>query len=94
MAILPGSIQWVNYGEHPPCIHARLCIEEVWPGTGWFAIATPDLLVYEELLRVPDNQDFVAMYAPGPGGGGPAGIAPGALYGFAPLTAARFAALM
>ena len=91
--ITEGDIVFVDYGEVPPCIHARLVGARVRDDI--FVIITPDHDVYEEQLSHL-NPDYVAFYYGGPGLGAaiPAGIDPGLVYSFGAMSAVDYQRLM
>ena len=72
-----------DYGEAPPCVHARLIVGVVDPGAFLYAIATPDFDVYVEVCDA-SNVGLAAFHLPGPNNGLPVGVPPGTIYGFAP----------
>ena len=55
-----GNVVFLDYGERPRVVHARLVLAEVDSSTFEFTIATPDLDVYTEILdgSNPDLQHF------------------------------------
>jgi hypothetical protein len=58
-AMLPGELCWVDYGEAPVCVHARLLLDHV-QGNDW-VIATPDHDVYVEEMAQ-GNPDFNSFF--------------------------------
>ena len=91
--IAEGDICFVNYGEVPPCIHARLVGAHVHADT--WVIITPDFDIYEEQLSNM-NPDYTAFHHGGPGLGAavPAGLNPAHVYSFAAMSAIDYQRLM
>ena len=91
--ISEGDICFVNYGEVPPCIHARLVGARVHNDV--FVIITPDHDVYEEQLS-DLNPDYTAFHHGGPGLGAaiPAGLNPAHVYSFGAMSAVDYQRLM
>ena len=87
-----GNVVFLDYGERPRVVHARLVLAEVDSSTFEFTIATPDLDVYTEILDG-SNPDLQHFYL-GPGGGLPRGVPANCIYGFAPMTAMEYSRLM
>ena len=82
MALAAGSLAYLDYGEHPRCVHVRLILGHVTGNE--YVVLAPDHDVYSEVL------DWV-----GAGNGAiPAGVPRRAVYGFAPLIAAEVARFM
>ena len=88
-----GNVVFLDYGERPRVVHARLVLAEVDSSTFEFTIATPDLDVYTEILDG-SNPDLQHFYLGGPGGGLPRGVPANCIYGFAPMTAMEYSRLM
>lgn len=88
-----GDVWFIDYGEHPPCLHSRILCCHIQNST--WVIATPDGDVYEEQL---DNANVdVVNVVQGNGGLGsplPAGINPNHVYSFRPMTAAAYQDLL
>ena len=82
-----GELVWLDYGEVPQVVHGRLLLAHLV--NDWYVGVTPDGHVYPELYNVARNGDIVAIHRSPAGGGAPPGVPPGALYGFAPFTAAQ-----
>ena len=91
MALAVGTLCYVDYGEHPACIHTRLVIEHIEADD--YIIGTPDHDVYCETLH-PTNPDYVNFVVGGAGGAVPAGINPAHVYAFQPMTAQEYTALL
>lgn len=91
MAFAPGDVVYVNYGEAPPCIHTRLVLDHVEGDE--YLIMTPDLDQYVEELSA-ENGDFTGFHPALPGGAPPHGANPAHIYGFRPMTAVRYGALL
>ena len=91
--ISEGDICFVNYGEVPPCIHARLVGAHIQ--NDLFVIITPDYDVYEEQLSNL-NPDFTAFHYGGPGLGAavPAGLNRAHVYAFGAMSAIDYQRLM
>ena len=91
--ISEGDICFVNYGEVPPCIHARLVGARVQNDI--FVIITPDHDVYEEQLSNM-NPDYVSFHYGGPGLGAaiPAGVNANHVYTFGAMSAIDYQRLM
>ena len=91
--ISEGDLVFVNYGEVPPCVHARLVGAHVQ--NDLYVIITPDDDVYEEQLSNL-NPDFTEFHYGGPGLGAaiPPGVNRASLYSFRPLTALEYLGLM
>ena len=84
MAFNEGDLVFVDYGEIPPCIHARLVGPPIQGDV--FVIVTPDYDIYEKELH-PRNTDYTAFH-PGLGGLGsplPPGLNPAEVYSFGPI---------
>ena len=84
-----GDVVFLDYGEHPPCVHSRLVLAAVDPANHWYVILTPDFDIYAEQLDG-SNGDLAAYHPAPPGGGLPPGVPPGRIYGFAPMSAAQY----
>ena len=88
-----GGLDFLDYGEVPPCIHCRLIGPHL---TGsLYMIVTRDLDIYEEDMS-PANPDLVS-FTPGLGGLGsqlPPGLNRNHVYSFGPMTAQEYQALM
>ncbi|CAE8609421.1 unnamed protein product [Polarella glacialis] len=82
-AIQPLEIVFLDYGEVPRCVHARLCVEHI-QGSSW-VVATPDLDVFEEDLQAA-NPDLVGFHRAAANGGLPPGVPAANIYGFGPIT--------
>ena len=90
MALQVGNIVFMDYGEVPRTVHARLILAEVDAPSFEYMILTPDLDIYSEVLDG-SNPDLVGFHLPGPGGGMPVGVPARAIYSFSPMTAAEYA---
>ena len=92
MALAPGSVTYMDYGQRRPRVtHTRLALALV-EQDDW-VILTPDYDMYVETLSAgnPDLQNFWV----GPADGTlPAGVPAGSVYGFQPLTAGEIARYM
>ena len=91
MAIPVGSVVYVDYGEQPQLVHTRLVVGFVEGSE--HVVVTPDHDIFVEQLDH-TNTDFVTFYGAVPGGGLPAGVAPGNVYAFAPITPAQLSIFM
>lgn len=80
MALQVGNIVFLDYGERPRTVHARLILAEVIQATHEFMILTPDFDVYTEILDQ-SNPDLSGFYLSGPGGGMLVGVPPRAMLG-------------
>ena len=91
--ISEGDIVFVDYGEVPPVIHARLVGARIRDDV--FAMVTADHDVYDQQLSHL-NPDYTAFYYGGPGLGAaiPAGVNPGHVYTFGAMTALEYQGLM
>lgn len=85
-----GDICYLDYGEVPQVVHARLVLAEVDRQNSDFVILTPDHDVYTERLDGGDP-DLVGFYRSAANGAPPVGVAIGLVYGFAPMAAADLA---
>lgn len=96
MAALPlqvGDTCYLDYGEAPQVIHCRLILDVVDRSTHDFIVLTPDYDIYTEQLDG-SNVDLTDFHRSDARGGPPSGIPVGAVYSFAPLTAAALANFM
>ena len=76
MAVAPiqiGDICYLDYGEVPHVVHARLVLAEVDRLNSDFVILTPDHDVYTERLDGA-NPDLVGFYRSAANGAPPAGV--------------------
>jgi len=74
-----GDICYLDYGEVPQVVHARLVLAEVDRQNSDFVILTPDHDVYTERLDG-GNPDLVGFYRSAANGAPPAGVAIGLVY--------------
>lgn len=88
-----GDVVYLDYGEVPRTVHARLVLSEVDRNSHEFTILTPDYDLYTEQLHQ-SNGDLVGYYESGPGGALPVGVPPRAVYSFAPMSAQQLARYM
>ena len=96
MAVPPiqiGDICYLDYGEVPQVVHARLVLAEVDRFAGDYVILTPDHDVYTERLDGA-NPDLVGFFRSAANGAPPPGVAVGVVYGFAPMAAVDLARFM
>ena len=95
MAFLPGSLCYLDYGEHPQCIHTRLVLMHIDDpaAPGDHVICTPDRDIYVEQLDN-GNVDLNAFHVGLANGMPPPGVNPANIYGFGPMDAADYANLM
>lgn len=91
MALNTGTIVFVDYGEHPPCVHTRLVIEHIENND--YIIGTPDMDCYCETLH-PTNPDYTGFHLAGPGGAVPVGVNAAHVYAFQPMSAQAYANLL
>ena len=93
MALPVGSLGYIDYGEGPPqVIHCRLILDHI--ENSEHVICTPDMHIYVEDLNAATNVDIVQFWAGRANGALPAGVPPGAVYGFAPMNAGQLARIM
>ncbi len=92
MALPRGSIGYIDYGEAPRVVHARLILDHT-EGSN-YVILTPDHHIYEECLSQDENEDIVHFWIGGANGAIPRGVPALAVYGFAPMTAPQFSRFM
>ena len=88
-----GDVFFLDYGEVPPIIHARLLIAHVY--NHLWVIPTPDMDVYEEIMHE-QNPDIITLHR-GQGGFGaplPPALNPAQVYGFRPMSAQRYQELV
>ena len=91
--INPGDVVFMDYGERPQVVHARLVLDSIDPSTHEYMILTPDHDMYSEVLH-DRNGDLHAFYLGGPGGGLPRGVAAANVYGFALMTVREYSNFM
>lgn len=91
MAFQPGQVVYADYGEIPVCIHTRLVLGHI-QGLEYL-VRTPDGDVYPEILDA-SNPDYTNFYVGPDDGSRPAGVAPGSIYGFPPMTVADLNAIL
>eukprot|EP00435_Cladocopium_sp_Y103_P022526 s440_g5.t1 len=92
MALAPGSLVYVDYGEVPRTIHARVILDHV---TGAEHVGlTPDFDIYSEVYDPALNEDIVNFWPGNPNGALPRGVPSRSVYGFAPMSAAQLSRFM
>ena len=87
-----GSLGYVDYGEVPRVIHARLILDHVIGHT--YVILTPDHHIYEECLNADENEDIDRFWPGQPNGSPPRSVPANCVYGFAPMSANQVARFM
>ena len=92
MALPPGSLGYIDYGEAPRVIHARVILDHVI--NMQHVVLTPDHDKYMEDFDVSTNDDIVQFWPGNPNGTLPRGVPSRAVYGFGPMTAAQLARFM
>ena len=92
MALAVGSLGYVDYGEVPRVVHARLILDHVIGHT--YVILTPDHHIYEECLNADENEDIDRFWAGQPNGSPPRSVPANCVYGFAPMSANQVARFM
>ena len=92
MALAVGSLGYVDYGEVPRVIHARLILDHVIGHT--YVILTPDHHIYEECLNADENEDIDRFWPGQPNGSPPRSVPANCVYGFAPMSANQVARFM
>lgn len=93
MALNVGDVVYLNYGEVPATVHARLVLAVIDAAQSEYMILTPDADIYVEILA-PANPDIIAYHPPGPNNGLPVGVPRNQIYSFAPMTAREYANFM
>ena len=93
MALNIGDVCFLDYGEVPRCVHARLIVGVVDAGSHEYLICTPDFDIYIEICHV-SNPDISHFYLPGPRNALPARVPAADIYGFAPMDANTYARLL
>ena len=81
----------INYGEVPQVVHTRLVLGHIVDDD--YLIRTPDGDEYVETLHS-SNPDFTNFHVGPEDGSLPPGVAPGVVYGFAPLSLAQLNAIL
>ena len=84
---------YVDYGERPIVVHARLVLAAVDEAAHEYIIMTPDFDIYLDVLD-DSNPDFTRFFGAGPRGGLPRGVSARNVYGFAPISAGRLGHFM
>ena len=92
MALAVGSLGYVDYGEVPRVIRARLILDHVIGHT--YVILTPDHHIYEECLNADENEDIDRFWPGQPNGSPPRSVPANCVYGFAPMSANQVARFM
>lgn len=93
MAFEEGMVVYCDYGEAPACVHSRLVVGVIDPGSFHYVVVSPDFDIFDDILDA-SNPDFVSFHPPGPNNGLPVGVAPASIYGFAPMAANEYARLL
>ena len=91
MAYVPGQMVYIDYGENPVVMHARVILGHITGSE--YLIRTPDADVYPELID--DGHPDIQAYFIGPDDGKlPVGVAPATVYGFQPMTMYEYQAML
>ena len=90
MALSPGDVVYMDYGERPRVVHTRLVLAVVDHGTHEYVVLTPDKDIYPEVLHE-SNEDLAHFFLSGPHGGIPRGVSARNVYAFAPMAPAELA---
>ena len=93
MALGPGDVVFLDYGERPVCIHTRVVLAVVDHGTHEYVVLTPDFDVYTEVLHQ-SNPDLTRFWLAGPRGAIPRGVSARNVYSFAPMSPAELSGYM
>lgn len=82
MALPPGSLVYIDYGERPRVAHVRIILPD-------YVVLTPDFGVFVEMIDEDGNEDIAHLWHGNPNGNLPRGVPGRNVYGFAPMTAAE-----
>ena len=93
MALNPGDLVYLDYGEQPALHHTRIVLSCVDEQTHHYMILTPDHDIYCEMLHA-SNPDIVGIVFGPPDGAIPAALGGANIYGFRPMAAGILARYM